>query len=455
MLTCSIWIVNDDQDITNCPPYCPTSEGIWTGSSTLQKRSIIGDSHGHSVDSDERVTAQDARSPTLERHLFQQTSAPPQSPPNRGSSVTISDTEARQQRPDGLPLIGLNSSTQRLGEPDAASQTPPSGTTSSLGSCQIGPAEARHEPVVHTTPSPHVSGGSLSSAGQFEFTLSVEDMGQELVSNIMRLVNHDRFTGILSVQGMAEIDWTHLARSIQQPKKDHELFGVEYSKSHTIKGVAQLKLSKSKEFTFPDFSQTIEEPSREACLDYLRQVLDNPPEATVPYYVGPPLATTFDDLLHPGEALLGIPPIEGLNQVYWYAGEKGSGTPCHCEDWGLYSYNLVLYGWKLWILIRLSHTQKFEDFIRKHWPSNKCDQFVRHHTLLISPETLEKNGIEFDIVIAGPGKLVVTKPEQYHMVLDITPCKALAINLAPPGRSFLPHELCVCVSRVRVISAEV
>ena len=48
-------------------------------------------------------------------------------------------------------------------------------------------------------------------------------MGQELVLNIMRLANDDRFPGILSVQGMEEIDWTHLARSIQQPKKDHEL----------------------------------------------------------------------------------------------------------------------------------------------------------------------------------------------------------------------------------------
>ena len=119
----------------------------------LQKGSTIGDSHGHNVNSDEQDAALDARSSALERHLFQQTSAPPQSPPNDGSSVTVSDTEARQQRPDGLPLIGINCSTQRLSEPDATSQTPPSGTASSLGSRQTGPAETRHEAVVHTAPS--------------------------------------------------------------------------------------------------------------------------------------------------------------------------------------------------------------------------------------------------------------------------------------------------------------
>lgn len=86
----------------------------------------------------------------------------------------------------------------------------------------------------------------------------------------MRLVNDDRFPGILSVQGMEEIDWTHLARSIQQRKKDHELLGVEHSKSHTIEGVAQLKLSKSRKCTFPDSPRTVEEPSPEAFLEYLR-----------------------------------------------------------------------------------------------------------------------------------------------------------------------------------------
>ena len=121
----------------------------------------------------------------------------------RGNLYLIVQNIPCHRKRDGFLLIGINSSTQRLSEPDATSQTPPSGTASSSGSRQTGPAETRHESVVHTTPSPLVLGESLSTIGPIGFTLSVEDMGEELVLNIMRLANDDRFPGILAVQGIA------------------------------------------------------------------------------------------------------------------------------------------------------------------------------------------------------------------------------------------------------------
>ncbi|KIW54625.1 hypothetical protein PV05_06974 [Exophiala xenobiotica] len=402
----------------------------------MQRGSAISDTHCHNVNSAELDAAQDGRTriskqpQDKDEQLAQRAPTLPPSSPTNASSVPAPDMEVRQQAADGVPWNNTQTTAPEI--------------ASSLGFGQSGPAGPGREVAKDMTPSQLVSCRASPLGGQLDFSLSVEDMGEKLVPNIMRLINDDRFTGILSVQGIGEIDWTNLMRSIRPPEKTHEILGVKYSKPHPIKGVAELRLSTPRNFAFPDFSQTIKEPSREACLDYLRQVINNPPESTIPYYIGLPLTPTFDHLLHPGEPLLNISLIDGLNKVYWYAGEEGSGSPFHCEDWKLYSYNLVLYGWKLWIMIRLSHTKKFEAFIRKCCPSNSCDQFVRHNSLLVSPETLQKHGIEFDIHVAGPGQMVVTRPEQYHAVVNITRNMAIAINFAPPDRAVRPDDLCVC-----------
>ena len=105
---------------------------------------------------------------------------------------------------------------------------------------------------------------------------------------------------------------------------------------------------------------------------------------------------------------------------------------------------MVLIGWKLWIKIRRSHTAKFEAFIRKHWPTNKCDQFVRHVQVIVSPDKLRKEKIEFEMKLAGPGDLIVTHPREYHMVVNMTDNFALAINFLPPGNPVVPGDTPVC-----------
>ncbi|OAP53769.1 hypothetical protein AYL99_12035 [Fonsecaea erecta] len=196
-------------------------------------------------------------------------------------------------------------------------------------------------------------------------------------------------------------------------------------------------------------SQAIEKPSHEACLDYFDRLIDNPPKDAIPYYIGTPLyderfTSKFDSRLHPGQELFKIGLVDGLNTPWLHAGLMGSGTPFHREDADLCSFNWVLGGWKLWILIRVSSTQKVEEYIRKNWPCNDCDQFVRHNSLLISRKTLTENGIEFDVLIAGPGDLVFKDMRQYHAVVNITNCVAMAINFIPLGKPFLTKDLLVC-----------
>lgn len=94
--------------------------------------------------------------------------------------------------------------------------------------------------------------------------------------------------------------------------------------------------------------------------------------------------------------------IPGSNSVYWHSGPQGSGTAFHCENMELLSFYLVSFGWKLWIVIRRDHTAQFEAFVRRCWPTNRCDQFARHASVLISPKRLESEGIQFDTILAGP-----------------------------------------------------
>ena len=302
-------------------------------------------------------------------------------------------------------------------------------------------ANAALEPVLAIQQArPHI--GSI-------FSLSVEDMGERLVANAMHFIADPAFTDHISIKDVGEVDWARLAISIQPPPKNYDLLGVTYSTTQAVEGAAELRLSQSRRFHFPEFSRAIAKPLFGECLDYLDQLIQNPPVGTIPYYVGPPLhdgplISMANKLLHPGQELLKLGPIDGLNSPYWHAGEKGSGTAFHCEDLELFSFNVVLIGWKLWIKIRRSHTAKFEAFIRKHWPTNKCDQFVRHVQVIVSPDKLRKEKIEFEMKLAGPGDLILTHPREYHMVVNMTDNFALAINFLPPGKPVVPGDTPVC-----------
>lgn len=285
--------------------------------------------------------------------------------------------------------------------------------------------------------------------GARPFSLSTEGMGKNLVANVVSFTGDPAFSDCISIKDIPEVDWLTLMKSIRPPAKDHDLFGVTYLATEAVLGAAELRLSGSKELHFPDFSRETNKPSLDECLDYVEQLIDNPPEGTIPYYVGPPLhdgplMSMVNSLLHPGEHLLKLPPINGVNSVYWHAGEKGSGTAFHCEDMKLFSFNVVLRGWKLWIKIRRHHTAKFEEFIRKIRPANNCDQFVRHASVIVSPKRLQEEGIEFDAILVGPGDLVMTHPREYHMVVNVTENFALAINFLPQGEPTVPKDTRVC-----------
>ena len=279
-------------------------------------------------------------------------------------------------------------------------------------------------------------------------TLSIEQMGANLVQHTMRLAADESFAGIVAVENLPPIDWGNFKGSIQQPSLDHDFLGVEYFQL-AVSGTVGLRVSQQRKFKFPNLSKTPDEPSRKECENYVRNLIDNPPKDPIEYYVGPSLASglplsKLDSLLHSGQ-LARLKSIPGANVIYWHVGKKGSGTGFHVEDarkWR--SFNMVIGGRKLWIFIRTSHTVKFEAFVKKNWRCNDCHQFVRHQNLLISPETLKREGIAFDLICVGPGQMVVTEPEQYHAVINISDCFAISINFLPPGEAIFPPNLRIC-----------
>jgi len=58
---------------------------------------------------------------------------------------------------------------------------------------------------------------------------------------------------------------------------------------------------------------------------------------------------------------------------------------------------------------------------------------VRDNGAFIAPEQYKKWNIRYTLELHGPGDMIVTYPEAYHQVLNLTDTLAEAINFAPKG----------------------
>ncbi|KAF5521323.1 DNA damage-responsive transcriptional repressor RPH1 [Colletotrichum aenigma] len=276
-----------------------------------------------------------------------------------------------------------------------------------------------------------------------KFSLTTEEMGVNLVPNIAKMVSKEDFTGKVRIANLPEVDWATLESSIGRPK-DREHLGNVYTKGSNGSGYAFLKLSPSTKFVLPDFSQMPEKPPEDEITAFLDDIANDPPKGSIPYYAGPPLTSSIESFLHPGDALASMEAIAGGNSPYVYIGAKYSGTGWHDDDALLWSCNYVSFGWKLWLVVAEHHRAKFEAFVRRHWKANRCAQFVRHLSLFIGPSRLRKEGIDFVVHCAGPGDMVIIRPGQYHAVVNFSSCFATAINFSLPGDRVMPPDLAVC-----------
>ncbi|KAF3768342.1 histone-lysine N-methyltransferase activity/ cell cycle [Cryphonectria parasitica EP155] len=310
--------------------------------------------------------------------------------------------------------------------------------------------------VEHSMPelqgSHHSSSTELFLARQ---ELKIRDMGPNMTST---LAQHLAVEGKICfrISDMDIFNPSEVKKAVKGPAKDYAHTHVKYS---VESGLLRLKPTEESLWKFPIVADA-EKPRPDTIPGYLTDLAKSPPKQPCVYYSGEQPAfrrsdpdqlvfERFEQLLDPGEGLKRLPIIPGVNTVYWMFGDAQSGTAFHFEDAGLWSCNLVLSGYKLWILVRVSHNVAFENFVRKQSEEEaknwECDQWVRHMNLMYTPEVLRAAGIEFDLVCAGPGDMVVTRPGQYHTVVNLTTCFAIAINFTLPDEPALRPTKACCV----------
>lgn len=300
--------------------------------------------------------------------------------------------------------------------------------------------DARQTPII--TPSSRPNPGTAETQRDRGQTprvhLDSNDLGDNLISNLARAISAPGFRLPLSIT--LSIDWKQVVKDIC-PAADYYRLAVNY---HRLAGVLRMRTSTGVKFCPLDLDTVVKKPSDpEQCYERL---LQHPPRGNIPYYVGPLPQSPLDSLFKSGISELGSVP--GVTTLYGHSGERGSGTPFHCEDVNLRSYNLVLFGYKLWILIDTQDTTRFEELAERIDPTKGgrllCNQFIGHKCMMLTLATLRAEGIRFETVCAGPGDMITTSPRQYHLVVNLTASFAVATNYILPGEQPIPPRTRVC-----------
>ncbi|KAH7114938.1 hypothetical protein B0J13DRAFT_514824 [Dactylonectria estremocensis] len=285
-----------------------------------------------------------------------------------------------------------------------------------------------------------------------KFILSAADMGEGLIQALQKIITLDDFDNEILVP-LPPIDLDLFKAKFNAKDYDCQYTANIFKPGPKGKGYTHVYISECKsDFEWPDFPKEVKIPTHEEARTWLDTFFSDLPEDPVPYFSGH-LDVPYEDLLNPGPEILEELDLADLHRPYWHIGGDKSANRHHTEDldclegtiaYGLRSANLVLAGVKLWILIAMRHTKKFEDFITEMWECNKCSQRVGHQSLLISPSRLEKEEIDFYIKIAGPGKLILPHLCQYHGIVNMGPGIALSVNFKLPGDRLISKGLRRC-----------
>ena len=293
------------------------------------------------------------------------------------------------------------------------------------------------------------SGNKNTSLAFSPFTITLADMGENLIGTVTKLIQNPKFEGKVSITGIdvpdmpaistlsGTVDYTHIQWR-QGP------YGYAYLEPSPI----------TKPMAWPDFPSGMAKPTRDEMETRLEDLAEAPPQDPILYYGGTPVPDLCG-LLHSGETLQELGSLEFINTTYMHVGGTDSGTAMHCEDGNLWSCNVSFAGLKLWCVVKEHDTKKFEALVWRYVANKQqedgptrgrqtCHNFVRHLNLVLAPSWLREKGIDFDLFCAGPGDMVITKPYQYHTCINWTPSLAISTNFLLPGEAFPPEGLRVC-----------
>ncbi|KAL6359162.1 hypothetical protein LRP88_07379 [Fusarium phalaenopsidis] len=264
--------------------------------------------------------------------------------------------------------------------------------------------------------------------------IAPEDMGPHMPSTLEKLTTAHGFDQLFEVTPLPiplAADLSEVFTLEGDPDvKANEFMAAGDGATHVL--VADVE--DGVDFQWPDFATVVERPTLEEATQFLESTIRAPP-TTAPHFGGTFQHTLKNESpLHPGNELASLTQLTHANEEYAHIGARYSTTCMHKEDAGFISCNIVDAGYKIWLLPDIGQNDIFEKAIRADFGGNRCDQWVRHLSLAITPTWLKARGIRYRIMMQGPGQMNVTEPEQYHQVTNYSSCVARSINAIPPGQ---------------------
>ncbi|RPA99642.1 JmjC-domain-containing protein [Choiromyces venosus 120613-1] len=111
-----------------------------------------------------------------------------------------------------------------------------------------------------------------------------------------------------------------------------------------------------------------------------------------------------------------ITVVTGIHTPYLYIGQAYTMFALHAEDYNALSLNYQHSGApKSWRVCSPRDFSHLEDFIAASIPNaGDCSQFVRHQSIYLPRQTLERAGVRSTLVRQLPGEMVITWPLAYH-----------------------------------------
>lgn len=106
---------------------------------------------------------------------------------------------------------------------------------------------------------------------------------------------------------------------------------------------------------------------------------------------------------------------KGLTTPFCYFGAPLSPFAWHTEDAKLYSVNFLHFGSdKVWVAIPPSHAEKFEALVMDLYNYSCPNYILKKRDVIIGPDTLRANGIDFSVTIQKETDYIITFPNTYH-----------------------------------------